>query len=127
MPRPAPCATTEFLKPWSTSAVLTVGAVAATLSSRAVPAAFSCADAARTTTAITSPRTSTARPRLRPGTFFPASLPVVSAGTDAAAWTLCVSSTTRDGPASRPFFSRACQRSRSWMAWSVPLSRHFAK
>ena len=70
----------------------------------------------QTTTATTRPRTSTARHRLRPGTFFPASLPVVPAGTGAAACTLWVSSTTRPGSALRPFFSRACQRSRSWMA-----------
>jgi hypothetical protein len=88
---------------------------------------FSCAEAARTTTATTSPRTSTARHRLRPRTFLPASIPVVPAGTEAAACTLWVSSTTRPGSALRPFFSRACQRSRSWMAWSVPSSRHLAK
>jgi hypothetical protein len=38
-------------------------------------------EAAVTTTAMISPRASTANPRLRPGTFFPASLPVVAAGT----------------------------------------------
>jgi hypothetical protein len=64
---------------------------------------------------------------LAAGHLFPASFPVVPDGTEAAACTLWVSSTTRDGSAFRPFFSRACHRSRSWMAWSVPSSRHFAK
>lgn len=71
MPKVAPWATTEFLKPWSTSAVRTVLVYAATRSSRAIPAVFSCAEAASTTTATTNPRTSTARHRLRPGTFLP--------------------------------------------------------
>ena len=84
-------------------------------SSRSIPAMFSCAEAASATTAMTRPSTSTARPRLRPGIRLPASLPVVDAGTPAAACTLCVSSTTRLGSANRPRFSRACQRSRSWI------------
>ena len=75
MPTFCPCATTAFLKPWSTRAFCTVSVSAATLSSSAMPTAFSCADAAATTTAITSPRTSTARPRLRPGTFLPHHVP----------------------------------------------------
>lgn len=54
-------------------------------------------------------------------------LPVVSAGTPAAAWMLCKSSTTRLGSDNRPRLSRACQRSRSWIVWSVPSSRHVAK
>src|SRR5579863_7584500 len=35
--------------------------------------------------------------------------------------------TLRVVPTARPRFSRACQRSRSWIAWSVPSSRHLAK
>lgn len=44
--------------------------------------------AATTVTAMTRPRTSTASPRLRPGTRFAGSLPVVTAGTPVAARTL---------------------------------------
>jgi hypothetical protein len=65
MPTVAPWDTTELLKPWSASAVLTVPACAATRSSRAIPAVLSCAEAARTATATAtataSPSTSTAR------------------------------------------------------------------
>jgi hypothetical protein len=56
------------------------------------------AEAAVTTTATISPRASTARPRLRPGTFFAASLPVVAAGPWLAARSDWVSTTTAVGP-----------------------------
>jgi hypothetical protein len=38
-----------------------------------------------------------------------------------------VSSTTAVGSSARPAFSLAWQRSRSWIVWSVPSSRHSAK
>ena len=69
--------------------------------------------AAVTTTAMINPSASTARPRLRPGTFLPESLPVWPAGTWFAARIDWVSSTTADGSSRRPAFSRAWQRSRS--------------
>jgi hypothetical protein len=72
-------------------------------------------------------RTSTASPRLRPGTRFAGSRPVVEAGTPAAAWTLCVSSTTRAGSSNRRELSLTWQRRSSWMTWSVASSRHAAK
>ncbi len=59
------------------------------------------------------PNTSTARHLFLPGTFFEASLPVVSAGTPTAAWMLWVSRTTRLGSANRFRLSRSCQRRRS--------------
>ncbi|WTN35290.1 hypothetical protein OHQ89_43605 [Streptomyces canus] len=55
--------------------------------------------------------------------FLAASRPVECAGTPAAACTLWVSSTAGLGSAFRRAFSRTCQRSRSWMVWSVPSSR----
>ncbi|WTL51309.1 hypothetical protein OG310_38000 (plasmid) [Streptomyces sp. NBC_01497] len=55
---------------------------------------------------------------------FPASRPVVEAGTPAVTWTLCVSSTNRVGFSNRWAFSRTWQRRSSWMTWSVPSSRH---
>jgi hypothetical protein len=88
---------------------------------------LSVADAAMTTTATISPRTSTATPRLRPDTFFAASLPVVADGTWLAARIDWVSKTIAVGSSARPALSLAWQRSRSWMAWSVPSSRHNAK
>lgn len=91
------------------------------------PAALSWVFAARTTTAMTSPRTSTANPRLRPGTRLAGSWPLVSAGTPAATWTLCVSRTTRAGSSNRRARSRTWHRRSSWMTWSVPSSRHAAK
>ncbi len=89
--------------------------------------ALSVTDAAVTTTAMTSPNASTARPRLRPDAFFAASLPVVAAGTWFAARIDWVSNTTALGSSRRPTFSLAWQRSRSWITWSVPSSRHRAK
>jgi hypothetical protein len=64
---------------------------------------------------------------LAAGRLLPGVPPGRLRGTDAAECTLWVSSTTRLGSALRPFFSRACQRSRSWITWSVPSSRHLAK
>jgi hypothetical protein len=74
------------------------------------PAELSWVLAASTMTAMTRPRTSTANARLRPGTRFAASRPVVEAGTPAATWTLCVSSTTRVGSSNRRALSRTWQR-----------------
>jgi hypothetical protein len=85
------------LNPESTHARVTVGVCSTTLSSRHTPITVSVTDAAVTTTAMINPSASTAGPRLRPGTFFPASLPVVAAGTWLAARIDWVSSTTLVG------------------------------
>jgi hypothetical protein len=77
---------------------------------------LSVAEAASTTTAMISPSTSTARPRLRPGTRLPASLPVVAAGTWLAARIDWVSMMIAVGSSARPAFWRAWQRNRSWIA-----------
>lgn len=70
-----------------------------------MPAALSWTLAISTVMAMTRPRASTASPRLRPGTRFAASLPVVAAGTPVAARTLWVSRISReDVNASRAFF-----------------------
>ena len=53
------------------------------------------------------PNASTARPRFLPGTRFPASFPVVAAGTWFAARTDWVSNATALGSSARPAFSRA--------------------
>jgi hypothetical protein len=71
--------------------------------------------------------TSTAIPRLRPGTFFAASLPVVAAGTPFAARTLSESITTADGSSARPARSRTWVRSSCMIVSVVPSSRHSEK
>lgn len=92
-----------------------------------MPMALSVTDAVVTTTAMIRPSASTAKPRLRPDTFFAASLPVVATGTWFAALIDWVSNTTALGSSRRPAVSLAWHRNRSWITWSVPSSRHRAK
>ncbi|OEV37384.1 hypothetical protein HS99_0006295 [Kitasatospora aureofaciens] len=76
---------------------------------------------------VIRPSTSTTSPRLRPGTFLPASSPVVVFGTPAAARTDWVSMITRDGSSNRLALSRTWQRSSSCIRWSRPSCRHSVK
>jgi hypothetical protein len=92
------------LEPGVDPRLVTVGVCATTRSINRTPIWLSVAEAAITTTAMIRPNASTARPRLRPGTRFAASLPVVAAGTWFAARTDWVSNATAEGSSARPAF-----------------------